>query len=157
MKKNKSNLVFSVYPNSSGFGFVYMGNPRKLIDFGSVRINPISNRKVLERIKKSVEYFQPLVLIVQDPKGKTSRTGKRVKQLIKKIVTYATEKNLTVVQYSRDQVRDVFEQFGVVTKYEISQLLVTEFKELEKSLQSQENYGPVRIGIWPYLMPFLLL
>ncbi|KAA3625761.1 MAG: hypothetical protein DWQ02_21180 [Bacteroidetes bacterium] len=132
MPKPKNNLVFSVYPNSSGFGFVYMAGPRKLIDFGSVRISPINNRKVMDRIKKAIEYFQPLILVVQDPKGRTSRTGKRVKRLISNISKYATQNNLTVTQYSRDRIREVFEQFGVVTKYEISQVLITEFKELER-------------------------
>lgn len=127
----KMNVVFAIYPNSNGFGFVYMENVRKLIDFGAVRINPISNRKVLERIKKSFDYFRPTLVIVLDPESNSSRTGNRVRKLIQKITSYAEEEKLPVVQYSRDQIRDVFEQFGVVTKYEISQWLLTEFKELE--------------------------
>lgn len=129
--KSKNNIVFAVYPNANGFGYVYLENERKLIDFGSVRINPISNRKVIERIKKSFDYFRPTIVILLDPDGNSSRTGRRIKLLIKKIVTYAEEVKLPVIQYSRDQIRDVFEQFGVVTKYEISQMLLTEFKELE--------------------------
>jgi len=129
--KKKNNIVFSIYPNANGFGFVYMQNPRKLIDYGTVRINPISNRKAMERIKESLEYLRPSIVIVQDPKGRFSRTGKRVSRLIKKIIAHADEAEFAVVQYSRDQIRDVFEQFGASTKYEISQLLLTEFKELE--------------------------
>lgn len=127
----KNKIVFAIYPNANGFGFVYMENARKLIDFGAVRINPISNHKVLERIKKSFDYFRPTLVISLDPDGNSSRTGNRIKKLIQKIVVYAEEEKLPVVQYSRDQIRDVFEQFGVVTKYEISQCLLTEFKELE--------------------------
>lgn len=128
---NKQNVVYAVFPNANGFGFVYMENARKLLDYGAVRISPISNRRVLDRIKRSFEYFRPTIVIVQDPEGKTSRTGNRVRKLIERIVAYAAEQKLPVVQYSRDQVKDVFEQFGAVTKYEIAQLLLTEFKELE--------------------------
>jgi hypothetical protein len=129
--QKESNIMFAVYPNANGFGFVYMENARKLLDFGAVRINPISNRKVMERIKQTLEYFRPSIVIALDPEGKFSRTGKRVKNLIKKIVAYAEEENLTVMQYSRDQIRDVFEQFGAVTKYDIAKILLSEFKESE--------------------------
>ena len=108
-----------------------MENARKLLDYGAVRINPISNRKVLEKIKRTLEYFRPSIVILLDPECKSSRTGNRVKDLVKKIVAYAVEINLPVVQYSRDQINDVFEQFGGNTKYEISQILLKEFKELE--------------------------
>jgi Holliday junction resolvasome RuvABC endonuclease subunit len=127
----KNKVVFAIYPNANGFGYVYMENARKLLDYGAVRINPISNRKVLERIKRTLEYFRPSIVILLDPEGKSSRTGNRVKELIKKIVVHAAEINLPVMQYTRDQIKDVFEQFGMTTKYDISQILLKEFKELE--------------------------
>lgn len=146
----RRNIVYALYPNANGFGFVYLENPRKLLDYGSVRINPISNRKVLERIKRSLDYLRPYLVIIQDPEGKASRVGRRVRRLIDKIIVLATEENIKIVQYSRDQVRDVFEQFGAVTKYEIAKVLLTEFKELElrepkkrKTWQSESHNMPI--------------
>lgn len=130
--KAKGGVLLSIYPNANGFGFVYMADPRKLIDYGSVRINPISNSKVLARVKKSFAYFRPSIVVILDPYGRSSRTGKRVRKLIDSIVTYAKDDGLEVAQYTRDQIRDIFEVFGAKTKYEISQLLITEFKELER-------------------------
>lgn len=130
----KTNIVCAIYPNANGYGFVFLENAeigRKLIEYGSVRINPICNRKILERIKKSIDYFRPTIVILLDPEGKTSRVGKRNKNLMKDIIAYAESEKLQVFQYSRDQIRDVFEMFGVVTKYEISKRLLTEFTELE--------------------------
>lgn len=127
----KIKVIYAIYPNAQGFGFVYMENARKLLDYGAIRINPISNRKVLEKIKQSLDYFRPSIVILLDPEGKSSRAGSRTKELIKKIVAYAVEVNLPVVQFSRDQIKDVFKQFGGATKYEISQILLREFKELE--------------------------
>ena len=126
-----NNLVYAVYPNSTGFGYVYMENARKLIDYGSVRINPISNRKLLARIIKDLKYFRPTILILNDPEGISSRTGRRTKNLISKVLEFAKSENLTHVQYSRDQIRDVFKEFNATTKYEISQVLIQEFTELE--------------------------
>lgn len=135
----KNKVVFAVYPNANGFGFVYMENARKLLDYGAVRINPISNRKVLEKIKRALEYFRPSIVILLDPEGKYSRTGNRVKGLVKKIEALAAELILPVVRYSRDQIKDVFEQFGATTKYDISQVLLKEFTELETRSPKQRS------------------
>ena len=89
-----------------------MENPRKLIHYGAVLINPISNRKVLEWINKSFEYLRQSIVIIEDPEGKASRLERRVHRLIDKIIDLATEAKLKVVQYSRNQIRNVFEQFG---------------------------------------------
>lgn len=130
-KKKENSIVFSIYPNANGFGFVYMSGPRRLIDYGSVRINPITNKRVMDRIRKSFAYFRPSIVVLLDPYGKSSRTGKRVRRLLKKITAYATKEELEVAHCSRDQIRDVFEQFGAITKYEISELLIKEFEELQ--------------------------
>jgi hypothetical protein len=127
----KTNIVCAIYPNANGFGFVYLDNERQIIYYGSSRINPISNFKILERIKKSFDYFRPSIAIMLNPEGNTSRTGNRTKKLVKNIIDYADLENLPVVQYSRDQIRDVFEIRGVITKYEISKFLLTKFPELE--------------------------
>ena len=146
----RRNIVYALYPNANGFGYVYLDSPRNLLDYGAVRINPISNRKVMDRIKKSFDYLRPSIVIIQDPEGMASRVGRRVRRLIDKIIVLATEDKLKVVQYSRDQVRDVFEQFGAVTKYEIAKVLLTEFKELElrepkkrKTWQTESHNMPI--------------
>lgn len=130
-QNGKPKIIYSIYPNANGFGFVYMDGPRKLLDFGVVRVNPICNFRILEKIKSSIDYFKPSVLILLDPEGNSSRTGNRIRKLIEKITGYAKQESLQVAQISRDQIRDVFENFGVITKYEISQWLLSEFKQLE--------------------------
>jgi hypothetical protein len=130
--KIKKNVVFAIYPNSSGFGFVTMENERKLIGYGTVRIKPIiCNQKALEQSIKLIDYYKPTIVIMPDSDAKSSRIGKRTRKLILKIIAYADSSKLPVELYSRDQIRDVFEIRGVVTKYEIAQFLLTEFKELE--------------------------
>lgn len=142
-----NKVVYAVYPNANGFGFVYMDSPRKLLDFGTVRINPISNMKVLARIKRALDYFRPTIVIVPDPEGNSSRIGKRVKKLINLIVDFAKEEKLPVFQLSRDQIKDVFRVFGATTKYEISQVILKEFNELEtrkpkrRELWTSEDYN----------------
>lgn len=138
-QNEKQKIVYAIYPNANGFGFVCMDGPRKLLDYGIVRINPICNFRLLDKIKSSVEYFKPSVLILLDPYGNSSRTGNRIRTLIEKIIDYANQENLPVAKISRDQIRDVLENFGVITKFEISQWLLTEFKELETRRPKQRK------------------
>jgi hypothetical protein len=128
----KTKVVFAIYPNSNGFGFVTMENEKKLIGYGTVRIKPIiCNRKALEQAKKLIDYYRPTIVIMPDSEAKSSRTGKRTRKLILKIMAYADSEKLLVELISRDRIRDVFDIHGAVTKYEIAQFLLAEFKELE--------------------------
>lgn len=136
----KINTIFAMYPNTNGFGFVYMENVRKLVGFGSVRFNPISNKRILERIKKMFEDFPPTQIVLLNPESKVSRAGKRTKKLMKEIMSIAESEKLPVVQYSRDQIRDVFSPKHV-TKYEIAKHLLTEFEELKV-------YKPAERKLW---------
>jgi hypothetical protein len=135
----KSKIVFSIYPNANGFGYVYLENARKLLDHGTIRVNPINNIVLLGRIKKLLGYIRPSIVIAVDPEGKTSRIGMRVKELIKKIIIHSEKNQIPIFQISRDQIRDVFSQFGASTKYEISQMLIAEFKELELKLPKKRK------------------
>ncbi len=127
----KINIVYAVYPNANGFGFVIMENAHTLIEYGVVRINPICNRKVLDRIKKSIEYFRPTILIMPDSEAKSTRIGKRTRKLIIKVISYAESLKLPIELISRDQIREVFEIYGAVTKYDIAKFVLAKFKELE--------------------------
>jgi hypothetical protein len=135
----KRRIVFSIYPDANGYGFVFMENARKLIDFGVIRINPINNAIVLKKIVKAIDYFKPSIVIILDPNGKSSRTGLRVINLIKKIAQYANNVNLSVSTISRDQIRDTFQIFEAVTKFDISQTLIKAFPELERKLPRKRN------------------
>lgn len=135
----KRQVIFSVYPNARGYGFVYMENQRKIIDFGTVRLHPINNSRILERISKALKFFRPSVILTLDPEGKSSRVGKRVRKLIEDIEKLTANENLPIYKVSRDQIREVFFQFGATTKYEISRALITEFKELEQRLPEKRE------------------
>ncbi|MBK9632874.1 MAG: hypothetical protein IPO62_17770 [Saprospiraceae bacterium] len=136
----KINTIFAFYPNANGFGFVYMENARKLVGFGTVRFNPVNNNSIIQRIKKMFEDFPPTKVVLLNPESQFSRTGKRTKQLLKEIRTFAESENLQVTQYSRDQIREVFNP-NHRTKYEIAGHLLTEFKELE-------SYKPKKRKLW---------
>lgn len=132
-------MLCAIYPTAYGYGYVYMENPRTLIDYGSVRVSPINNRRMLKRIKKTFSFIKPEVVILLNPEGLSSRTGYRIRKLVDRIKELCTEEKMNVYFISRDQIRDVFEQFGAKTKYEISKVLVSEFTELDSKLPTKRT------------------
>lgn len=119
----KETIVLALYPNALGFGYSVVKSPRDALECGVVKVNPISNHKCMERIKKFIDYYEPVLIIVQGLQGKGSFKVKRVTCLIHRITSYAQEKNLSVVSYSREQIRFVFSEFGATSKYAIAQTI----------------------------------
>jgi Holliday junction resolvasome RuvABC endonuclease subunit len=129
MKKD-TFIILSFYPNARGLGYACIEMPQNLKDSGVVTIQPISNKKLLERITKFVEFFTPTIIVVKDYNSSYSRHSKRVAELVESIAKHAGEVKIPVYRYSRQQVRDVFEQFGAKSKYEIAQKIIYWFPQL---------------------------
>lgn len=123
-------VTLALYPNTRGFGYVCLENPQRLIDWGVMNCRPLSNNKILQQVSSIVDYFNPTLLIVQDPDNKFSRQGYRVTKLIEAIHKRAEKQNIKIVSYSREQIRNVFSSFGATTKHEIASKLLQWFPEL---------------------------
>lgn len=123
------NIILSLYPNSRGLGYACIELPQKLLDSGIVTVRPICNDRLLARIEKYMDFFKPKIIVVRDADALTPR-GKRIKRLITAVIESAVERGIPIHQYSRDQMKEVFEQFGTSTKYEIAQKLIQWFPEL---------------------------
>lgn len=129
MKKD-TIIILSFYPNARGLGYACIEMPQNLKDSGVITIQPISNKKLLERITKFVEFYTPTIIVVKDYNSSYSRHSKRVAELVESITNYAKEVKVPIYRYSRQQVRDVFEQFGAKSKYEIAQKIIYWFPQL---------------------------
>jgi Holliday junction resolvasome RuvABC endonuclease subunit len=127
-----SHVVLAVFPNVRGFGYACIDVPTKLMEYGSIRIKQVSkgNGKILKRVQKFIEFFKPEVVILRDCK----KSYPRGYELIKKITAIAVENNIPVYKYSRLQVRDVFEIWGLKTKQEIAIKITEIFPDLTSRL-----------------------
>ena len=129
MKKD-TVIILALYPNARGLGFACLEGAQNLKDSGVVTLQPICNKKILERVTKFAEFFKPTIIVVKDYNSTYSRHSKRVAELVESITNYADEIKIPVYRYSRQQVRDVFEQFGAKSKYEIANKIVAWFPNL---------------------------
>ena len=129
MKKD-TTVVLSFFPNAIGFGYVCLETPQKLLKSGIIKVRPICNGPILKQVKELVELFNPTIVIVRDFDSNPPHRNKRVQQAISGITTYAKEQHIPIYRYSRQQIRDVFEQFGATSKYEISKKIIEWFPVL---------------------------
>ena len=127
--KNNAPIVLSLFPNKRGFGFACIEFPKKIIDSGMVNVRPISNSGLFDRFINFLEFYKPHLIVIRDCEN-LSACKKRTQKLINSIIEHANMKKLPVHRYSRQQIRDVFEQFGATTKYEIAQSIVKWFEGL---------------------------
>lgn len=118
-------LTLAIYPNAIGFGYAVVHSPREPVDCGVQRILPISNEACLRRFRTLLVKFQPRTVVLQHLKGTGSYKSQRVCHLLSLLEIEAKKKGVTVFQYTRRQIQDVFAGFDVerVTKAEITETI----------------------------------
>ena len=129
MKKD-TTVILALFPNVVGLGYVCLENPQTLLKAGIMQVRPMSNKKALNHVKDLVGIFNPKIVILRDFDTHKPRKNKLIQQLLNEITTYAKEKHIRTFQYSRQQIRDVFELHGATSKYEISKQIITWFPTL---------------------------
>ena len=120
------SVVLSLYPNSRGLGYVCIEEPQSLLDFGIVTGKPISNRRIMERVRKFLDYYKPTIVLVRDAQP----YNRRICRLLEDIAGHAEQLGLSVYRYSRQQIKETFEVYGASTKYEVSRKLADWFPVL---------------------------
>jgi Holliday junction resolvasome RuvABC endonuclease subunit len=124
-------MTLSVYPNRRGFGYVVIEGPRLLVDYGICTVKPISNDAVMTRLKKIINFYKPTKVLLREADRASVSHSPRVGKLIGAIGKFVKDKDIPVYRYSREQIKNVFEQFGATTKYEIAQKIIGEYDELK--------------------------
>ena len=128
--KEETRVVLALFPNVVGLGYVCLENPQTLLKAGIMKVRPMNNKKALHQVKDLVEIFNPKIVIIRDFDTNKPRKNKRIQELLNEISAYAKGKNIRTFQYSRQQIRDVFELHGATSKYEISKQIIKWFPAL---------------------------
>lgn len=122
-KTYKTGLKMALFPNGLGFGFAIMKDALtvEIAQSVAVKPRPISNAKVLKKIREKIAYYEPDTIVIED--YQKSRKSKRVSKLLKEITKFCEERSITVHKYSRKDIRFVFSNFNAHTKHEISKVI----------------------------------
>jgi hypothetical protein len=112
-------------------GYVISESPKELINYGVARISPLRNDVYVKRLLKYVKHYRPTLIILRGYNGCDNRISKRVVKVIDTFEKEAGGLNLPIHKYSRDDIKEVFKQFGNHTKYGISKTICSWYPELK--------------------------
>lgn len=129
--KTINNTILSLYPNAVGVCYSVFDSPKDLVDYGIGYVCPVNNKKSILKVQQYLEFYKPDIVLVRELTNPNGKINKRNKKLIALICKKAKEQGLEVHQYNRSQIKFVFKEFKVVSKYQISQKLIEWFSELE--------------------------
>lgn len=122
--------VLAIYPYNQGIAYALFESQKDMIDCGSGRIRPFTNKKVIDRIDHYLGYYRPDVVILKSPViGKSARRKIRLLNLIKGCTR---KQDLPIQEYSNADIKNVMEQFDCETKYQTSKKLCEWFPMIEK-------------------------
>lgn len=138
-------IVLAVYPSTYGFGYAVVEGTTFVLE-ASMWLTKYTrkhgndkNAKCLSKISSLVKYYDPDVIVLEDYEGKGSRRYDRVRRLIDEVNEIAGEKNIRVHKYSRDEIRNCFEQYGAFSKYEIAKVIAARISDLRDRLPAQKR------------------
>ena len=77
-----------------------------------------------------IESKSPRVVVIEEWDSKESRRGARVRKLFTQVVGFTEASNAKVSRFSQKDIQKAFSTDGLPTKYEIAQMIATEFPEL---------------------------
>lgn len=126
----KNKRVLAIDPVSRRFGYAVLEWPLILVDWGVKSTRKQKKEKTLTIISKLVKRYHPTVIVLEDCSNARSRRCPRIEKLIGSICRYAVKENIAVRVFSRSQVRQVFDAFGAITKYEIAHAISRQLPEL---------------------------
>ncbi len=122
--------VLSVYPSSEGLGYVLFLNEKTALDWGVLRSAGHKNEVYVRKFIDLINFYEPDTIIIRDASSLTP-PSKRITELIEMLAETAKSHDLFPHYYSRHQVLEKFQRFGVKTKHEVVQVIGDLLPELK--------------------------
>lgn len=121
-KTTENTVVLALYPHRKGIAYACMESPTSMIESRRFYL-PALRSEYLNKSRQVLQHFCPDVVILEDYECRLSRKQKRIQRMIDDIERQAKELDLHVSRYGREQIQDVFRQFGAVSKNDIAQTI----------------------------------
>jgi hypothetical protein len=122
--------LLSIDPATSGFGFVVLEGPSRLLDWGLKTAKGTKQAVALKQIAEIVAHYQPSLIVVEHIGGKGSRRCARVRKMIRAIRKMAELNKIGVQRVSPAKVWEIFVPLGAMNKDQRSRAIADQFPEL---------------------------
>ncbi|MEM7085242.1 MAG: hypothetical protein AAF489_03620 [Bacteroidota bacterium] len=130
----------ALYPFTRGLGYAVMTSALDLIEFNLFDLKDYDFEKVKNLVKEIVNTHKPITLILEDTNNRYCRKGRRAKEAIRKIKSWARQNEISIQMYSREQVRAVFDRWHAKNKYEIAEVLKRNLPALKNIVFAKPKY-----------------
>lgn len=131
----RHNLVLAVYPSARGFAFAIFEGPLSPVDWSTREIRGRhKNQRCLVGIAALFERYRPDALVLQDTSPTGTRRAYRLMELNAGIGELAEDWGIPVYRYSRAQVREAFEPFGLTGKHFIAETIAKHIPAFDRYL-----------------------
>lgn len=127
--------TLAIYIHSRGLSYAVMDSPIELIE---TRLWETS--RVMDAVESIIKKHQPITLIVENCNSRYCRKGKRVQSLLHQVQEYAGQNAIPCYDYSREDIRAVFEPWKATNKHEIAEVLIRNIDALEDYAYEKPSY-----------------
>ncbi len=121
--------ILGIAPSTRGFGFALVEGLNTLVDWGVKSVTGDKNTGCMAQVEKMIAHYQPDVLTLEDTSHKSVRRSARIRNLCKRIIRMAEGRDVAVLLFSKEQVRQKFFTDGHGTKYAVAEILAKKFPE----------------------------
>ena len=128
----RGQRVLAAYPTRIGFGYaLYKGDA--LEDWGIkwAAKGEEKNKVCVRKFKQLIEGCRPDILILEYIPDELNERRKRVAELINALGQIARINHIKVFRYSRGEIKQTFEQYGITTKQAIAEKIGDMTPELQ--------------------------
>lgn len=133
--RKRYNLVLAIYPSTRGLAFVVFEGPLSPVDWGMREVRGRhKNQRCLERVTAVLNWYQPDLLVLQNMSSTGTRRALRLMELNAGIGELAEDRGIPIVGYSRAQVKESFEPFGLTSKRFIAETIAKHIPAFDRYL-----------------------
>jgi len=126
--------VLAIDPSARGISFAVFEGQEELIDWGIRAAKNDKNQDSLRHVEMLTVYYQPDVMVLEDPHHTSSRRRARTQNLITDIRALASRQKINCRCLPRSAVKRAFSAAGAPNRYQIARELADRFPELESYL-----------------------
>lgn len=128
------------YPYTRGFGYAVMSNAIDLDECNLYDMKHFDIPRILSIMREIISIHGPVTVILENTHSNYCRKGAKAKQVIRSIAAWARKRDIPVVFYSREDVREIFSRWHAKTKYEIAEVLKRNIESLQTVIFQKPKY-----------------
>src|SRR5258705_10069488 len=121
--------ILAIAPSTRGFGFALVEGLNTLVDWGVKSLARDKNIGSIAKVTAMIAHYQPDVMVVENTSIKPFRRSPRIRALSKRIMRLAESRGVTVISFSREQVRRTSFPDGQGTKYALAEIIAKRFPD----------------------------